>query len=334
MKPIVHIKGPFDAGPGEREEMLGRARQFLLESGADPADLVRVDVPGRGGGADGEGTMRAEVEMVVPALQSGSLFGSRQGVTVVDAHQLSAAEGSVLAELLAAIDRDRVTVALITTGALPAAVARVVREAGEVIEVRKRRERDATGWLGAELRSRGLQLDREAAAALVQRFGSDVAALGQALDQLASTQGTMTRQGVLDRFRNRPDEPMWHYTDAVKAGDTGAALRRLTDFLTHGHPLQLLAFLESDLRLRALASSAPDESTLAAWVGAKSGDRRVQRMWRERGSIPDSQLRLALSALLRADRVMKSAPEDLLRVTMERLTVALCRWYSGRRRQE
>jgi hypothetical protein len=43
--------------------------------------------------------------------------------------------------------------------------------------------------------------------------------------------------------------------------------------------------------------------------------------------VRESSLRRAQEALVRADRVIKSQPEDVHRVTLERLTVALCRWY-------
>jgi DNA polymerase III delta subunit len=191
-------------------------------------------------------------------------------------------------------------------------------------------ERQATDWLRAELTNRGLALDGDAQDALLQRFGTDVAGLAQALDQLVEHPGKVTRQLILDRFRNRPDEPLVHFTDAVAAGKAGDALRRLSDFLTHGHPLVLLAAIEADLRRRSLASSADDETAFRAAIGARSDDRRASRLWRERGRIRDSSLQKALEGLVKADRVIKSQPEEVHRVTLERLTVALCRWYGGR----
>jgi hypothetical protein len=46
-----------------------------------------------------------------------------------------------------------------------------------------------------------------------------------------------------------------------------------------------------------------------------------------RGKVRESSLRRAQEALVRADRVMKTQPEEVQRVTLERLTVALCLWY-------
>ena len=333
MKPVIHVKGPSDAGPGERQEMLEKSRRLLSHAGVEAAGIVRIDVPSRGAEEPGEGgVLRPAIEPIVPALQSGSLFGGQQGVEVVDAQSLQAAEGDVIIELLEGADPESVTVVLLTTGAMPTRLAKAVKSLGEVVEVKKIRERDAADWLASEIRDRKLKVSSDGAAALLQRFGSDVASLSRALEQLPADED-VSRDDILARFRNRPDEPMWHYADAVAAGDVGEALRRLTDFLVHGHPLQLMGFLEGDLRRRALAAVAPNLETLADWLGTQPTSYPVQKAWRRRGTTSDSELQRALTALSRADRLLKTAPEDMHKVTMERLTVALCLWYQGKGRR-
>lgn len=56
----------------------------------------------------------------------------------------------------------------------------------------------------------------------------------------------------------------------------------------------------------------------------------LQKAWRARGRSSPERLRRALSALARADLHLKTMPETTHRLTMERLTVALCQWYGGR----
>ena len=58
---------------------------------------MRVDVPAPLAGSDeaGDGAMRADLEAVVPALQSGSLFGGQEGVLLVDAQSLLKAEAEI-----------------------------------------------------------------------------------------------------------------------------------------------------------------------------------------------------------------------------------------------
>ncbi|MGZ8755702.1 MAG: hypothetical protein ACXW15_11000, partial [Acidimicrobiia bacterium] len=133
MKHVIHVKGPSDAGPGERQEMLEISRRLLTQAGVERSGIVRIDVPSRGAEDQGEGgVLRPAIEPIVPALQSGSLFGDRQGIEILDAHSLQAAEGDVIIELLEAADPTAVTVVFLTTGAMPARLGKAVRLLGEV----------------------------------------------------------------------------------------------------------------------------------------------------------------------------------------------------------
>ncbi len=324
---LLVISGPSNAGPGEREQMLELASQHLEKTGVAREQVVRIDVPGRGAGEAGEGAVRAELEPMIPLLQSGSLFSEPEGLELVDAQSMQKAEVETLTELLESADLGSTHVVIVSAGAVPKALANIAKGRGSTITVKKMWERQASQWLNAEARERDLDLDKGASDALLQRFGTDTASMGRALDQLEEFEGKITSQLVLDRFKNRPDEPPWQITDAVGKGDVGTALRRLSDFLVHGHPLVYLAALEGDLKRRALAAAAPDQETFKVWVGGRSSDRQLARFWSQRGRVRESSLRRAQEALVRADRVIKTQPEEMHRVTLERLTVAMCRWY-------
>ena len=323
---IHHVTGPSGAAPGERQEMLKAAKAVLDRLGVASADVVRIYVPARGESEDSSGTVRHELEPMIPVLQSGSLFGGTQGLEIVDAQQLTAAEADILLELLHQVDHDSMAVVLVSAGAVPARLSKFLKAEADVSSVKKMWESNAASWLHDEIDRRGLSLDRGAEQALVQKFGADVASLGQALDQITDTPGTVTAKHILARFKNRPNEPIFHYTDAVTKGDTAEALRRLNDQLVHKHPLVLLATLETEIRRRAIALASPDKESFRAAMNAKGNDRWVDRVWRQRGKLKDSNLRKANEALVKADRLLKSAPAEMYHVTMERLTVALCLW--------
>lgn len=319
---LLIVAGPSGAGPGEREHMLELARAHMAKGEVARDQVVRIDVPGRGAGEEGDGALRAELEPMIPLLQSGSLFGDALGLELIDAENLQKAEVETLVELLRGADLQTIEVILVYGGAVPKAVRDL---GGQTVSVKKMWERQATQWLDKEVTARGLTIERGAAEALMKRFGTDTASMGQALDQLEETSGKITAELIMDRFKNRPDEPAWHITDAIAKGDVPTALRRLSDFLVHGHPLVYLAALESDLKKRSLAAAAPDRDTLKAWVGGS--DRQLSALWNQRGRVRESSLRRAQQALVRADRVVKTHPEEVHRVTLERLTVAFCRWY-------
>ena len=307
--------------------MLDLAAQHFEKKGVARANVIRVDVPGRGAGETSEGAVRAELEPMIPLLQSGSLFGDPVGLQLVDAQNLQKAEVETLAQLLESADLGATDVVIVSAGAVPKALSNVGKDHGSTVSVKKMWERQASQWLDAEARDRELTLDQGASEALLKRFGTDTASMGQALDQLEELNEKITSDLVLDRFKNRPDEPPWQITDAVGKGDAGTALRKLADFLVHGHPLVYLAALEGDLKKRSLAAAAPDQETFRAWVGGRSTDRQLARFWSQRGRVRESSLRRAQQALVRADRVIKTQPEEMHRVTLERLTVAMCRWY-------
>jgi len=318
------ISGPRDAGPGEREIMFARAGEVFARAGI--SDHQRIDVPAKGTAESSDGQMRESVQGIVPALQSGSLFGEADGVLIADAQNLLKGEAQVIAELVVGTDPDAVTAVFVTSGAIPAPLGTKLRSVGTTESVKKFRERDASRWLSEAAVARNLKLEPGAASVLLRRFGSDVAALGQALDQLAADGSKVTEADVIGRYSNRPDEPMWLFADAIGNGNEGEALRRLADFLEHGHPLVVLAFLEGEVRKRSLAAIAPDLETYATWVGAAPNSFPVRKVWERRSSTKAESLRLALGALARADLQIKTAPEPTHRVTLERLTVAMCRW--------
>ena len=105
-------------GPGERELMLARAHEYLDVEGV--GDVTRIDVPGKGSGDDvSDAGLRGPVQTAVPALQSGSLFGDRSGLLLVDAQLLMKAEAEVLAEVLRSADAAVVAVFVAAGTRLP-----------------------------------------------------------------------------------------------------------------------------------------------------------------------------------------------------------------------
>lgn len=315
---------PARGGPGEREEALVTARRHLSRVGVQTDQVVRIDVPSsRGGGAvppggpDQHGVFRSELVGIVPLLQSSSLFGQKQGLLLVDANYLLAAESRALAELLPAIDPSAVAVALVAQRSLPAALTKKVKKIGKVETMRPLWESQVQGWLMGQAKEKGLRMSYQARAALVQRFGTDRASLRRALEQLQGENRPLSAEMIMERFRNRPDQPVFRILDEILAGNTPAALRRLGDYMANarssdGRPHILLGTLESDLRLRLKASQArnrehfremEEESTFSRMLESapgplnekaetnmrstaksrvRSSQRRLDRIWNQR----------------------------------------------------
>lgn len=319
------VTGPKNAGPSERERMFEKASAILAEQGVE--DATRIDVPQKGAGSgDDAGTMRDAVIGIVPALQSGSLFGGTTGVVVADANNLLKAEAETIAELLGNADPDAAVAIFVSAGALPGAIRAAVKESGGVDSVKAFSERDAATWLAEEGKRRGLRIDSAARAEMLSHWGSNTAAMARALDQMAVGGSTISADEVKSRFTNRPDEPMWFLGDAIMAGDQGEALRRLSDFLEHQHPLVLLSYLEGVVRKRSLAAVAPDYDSFAEWADANPTSYATKKIWQSRNRTSAESLASSVRALAKADLTLKTQPEATHRVTLERLTVAMSRW--------
>ncbi len=321
------ITGPKDAGASEREQMLQIAADAFTQAGVDSP--TRVDVPGRGGGTSDEGaTMRDQVHAIVPALQSGSLFGGASGLLVMDAQNLLKGEVDVIVEMLGHADETQVISVFASSGAMPAALKKALAGNGEAVSVKQSSSRDSNAWIVQYARDNGLRIDGEARAELVKSFGGDTAAMRRAVDQLAITGGVIRAEDIRDRFDNRPDEPMWFLGDAIMSGDHDQALVRLAAFLVHNHPLVLLSYLEGEVRKRSLAAIAPDYETFAEWAGSNPNSYATKKIWERRTRANGQALSNCVRALAKADLTLKTQPEATHRVTLERLTVAMSRWMS------
>lgn len=318
------VTGPREAGPSEREQMIEAAVGLLREDGVD--DPQRIDVPAKGTASEETGGLREPVAAIVPALQSGSLFGGTTGVLVVDAQALLKHEADMIAELLGESDPDQASAVFVASGTLPASIRKALN--GETVAVKAITERDAAQWLADEAKARHLRIDQDARTELIHTFGSDTSAMRRALDQLAVGGQPVTAADVQDRFTNRPDEPMWFLGDAIMAGDQSEALRRLADFLHHQHPLVLLSYLEGQVRSRSLAAVAPDYETFAAWSGGNPNSYATKKVWQARTRANGDALANCVRAIAKADLTLKTEPEATHRVTLERLTVAMSRWMS------
>lgn len=318
------VIGPREAGPSERETMLREASNLLSADGVE--DPQRVDVPPKGTSTDDTGTLREAVAAIVPALQSGSLFGGATGVVVVDAQSLLKVEVATIAELLQASNPAEASAVFIAAGSLPAPIKKLLT--AEPLSIKAVTERDAAAWLTSEAKSRGLRIDQEARTEILHRFGSDTSAMSRALDQLDIGGTSVTAEDVHNRFTNRPDEPMWFLGDAIMQGDQSEALRRLADFLLHQHPLVLLSYLEGEVRKRSLAAVAPDYESFAAWAGGNPNSYATKKIWQSRTRANGAALAQCVRAIAKADLTLKTQPEPTHRVTLERLTVAMSRWMS------
>ena len=197
-----------------------------------------------------------------------------------------------------------------------------VAEIGRVIDCTPRK-RDLPAQVRSAAKRRGKDIDRQAAAALVEWIGPDLLALGNELDKLASYTGDRERITLDDLtavVRPKEDAEDFALSNAITAGDIPAALRALDRALTaRGEEFRVLGNIGWHLRrLR--------QAQLSRLAGRGLGLRLPPDVARRLNGLLERRSLHRIEAdfrrLLRTDLGMKSGLEA--RAALQGLVVELC----------
>ncbi|HEV8063694.1 MAG TPA: DNA polymerase III subunit delta [Acidimicrobiales bacterium] len=202
--------------------------------------------------ADGDDS--SDIAPVLEALVTPPFLADRRVVVLRGANKLDAAQASQLAErlknpvdgnicvLVVAVSEDR------PARAVPAALSKVVKAVGEVVDSSAGQGRQRSDWLMTRIRESGLKLDAAAAKTLLEHLGEDVARLASILEMLEAAYGQGGRVGVDDLMPFLGDiggVPPWELTDAIDKGDYDTAIAALHRMMNAGgrHPMVILSTL-------------------------------------------------------------------------------------------
>jgi DNA polymerase-3 subunit delta len=253
-------------------------------------------------------------------LATPSLFGDQRALLVTDCRRLTE---DALKELGAYLDAPAPEAFLVLTaevgerGKVPAALTKLLKDRGEVREVAVARK-DLGRWVVDRAGGKGLKIQTNAAAALVETIGEWPAALDGALDQLSSAfpAQAITKELVLSQFRGLGEQRMWDLCDRAFGKDLPGSIRSLSSLLeAREEPLAILGVIASRLRdllrVKALPDSAPAGEVARAaglrfeWQGRRYRDQAKRFTMPELVRIHDE--------VVEADRVMKSgAPGEVV----------------------
>lgn len=200
----------------------------------------------------------ADEAEIFAALRTPPLLVSVRVVIVRNAEKL---DGSRLTDYLTDPEPTTALILEVPTAQPPTELARLVRKAGGSLEVltqaRNRSQRERI--LATELHGRSFDLDRDARAAVVSRFGDETGRIAGLLDTLEaahSAGAVVTAADVEDLLGSAGGVAPWAVADAVAAGNPAEALRELDRQLATGaDPYGIVAILRSRY-LPAFRSSA------------------------------------------------------------------------------
>jgi DNA polymerase-3 subunit delta len=312
---------PPAVGPGSRRAADEEGEGDDAATGADDPDPT--DAP------QGGGRQALELGPVLEACTTPPFLADRRIVSVRHAHLIDAGQ---LKRLAAYLEDPLATSVLVLSSddkPAPAALAKLVRKAGTVIDTEVRTGARARGeWFDAHLRRAPVRLRADARALLVDNLGDDLSRLPGLLATLASAYGSGATIDAdeLEPFLGEAGEVApWALTDAIDAGDIDGALTVLHRLLAGGdrHALQVLAVLHRHFgsMLRLDGAGVDDEQGAAATLGMSPFPAsKILRQGRELGHDRVARAILLLAAAdLDLRGLSEMPPGTILEVLVARL---------------
>jgi DNA polymerase III subunit delta len=281
---------------------------FLLREAA--FELLGELRPVEADGADWQGGETAD-------LATPSLFGERRALLVSNARALPEAGLRELGRYLEAPDPEAPLILLAVVGErakAPAALAKLVKDAGTVTEIKIQRK-ELPAWILRRAKAKELDLAADSAAALVETLGEEPGALEQALDQLASAFGgqRVTRETVSRQFRGLGEQHVWDLCDKAFARDLPGAMRSLRTLLDSGEAgLLILGSITARLRDVVRIKALPERMSQAdaARVAGLRFDWQVRRYREQAKRFSPEELAEIHEVIAWADRALKSGATD------------------------
>jgi DNA polymerase-3 subunit delta len=246
-------------------------------------------------------------------LATPSLLGEARGLLVVDAEDLTTEALDEIARYASAPSPDGRLVLCWTVGGRakgpPKGVVSRLGESGEVRRVAVDRK-DLPRWVLDRAKRRGVKATPQGAGALVQTVGEDLAALDQAVEQLATARPDegITPATVAGQFRGFGDRRTWELCDAAFAGDAATALRALAGMLRAGEePLMILGGIAARLRDLLRVASLPPRTPLGdvARAAGLRFDWQGRRYRDQARRYTPARLKALHAELVEADRSLK-----------------------------
>ncbi|MDQ3662386.1 MAG: DNA polymerase III subunit delta [Actinomycetota bacterium] len=249
----------------------------------------------------------SDVQEIITALETPSLFGGRRLIVVHDAERLLKAQNQALEGYLRAPSQGSALVLLSTRST---SLAEAVRACGVVIALEPPRGRDLVGWVRERSRARSLRIDDRAVQTLIDGLGTDLRELDSALEQLATRHeagAVISAEQVRSTFGRHAEERVWALTDAVserKPAESLIALRRLLE--QGDDPVFVLGALAAQVRRLLVAKRHADGGPQAVASALGLRGYPAQKLHKQAGIYREEELTSALQILAATDLDLKT----------------------------
>jgi DNA polymerase-3 subunit delta len=223
------------------------------------------------------------------------------------------------------------TVLALVAAELPkTGLAEACERAGQVLVYDVPKPKDPTAWVRAELARLDARADEEAARALVEIVGIDVAGLAPEIEKLGdwAAGGDVRREDVELLAVPTHDEPGWALTDAWGARDLATLLALAESELERGtDPFLLAVRLGSHVGLVRAVQALAEEGLGARDIAKRVGkhEYRVRTALRHAEHYSREELDDAIVRLAELDAALKGASRASGELELERALVDLTR---------
>jgi DNA polymerase-3 subunit delta len=233
-KPAYLIHGDDHGRIGERRARLRAMAE--ADSGQSGVELFEGDA--------------CTAEAVARALTAMTFALGRRFVIADGVERWKDADVAMVAAAMEGADPDNLTVAFFARedarAKAPAALHEAVEQAGgQVAAENVLRMRDLPRWLTAQGKELGIELDNQAAKALLAQVGERQQRLLRELEKLALEHGPGARIGVEEVHEScasSAERKAWTLADALVAGDEKTATRALLELRQQGERLPSLLY--------------------------------------------------------------------------------------------
>ena len=189
-------------------------------------------------------------DAVIAALTTMSFAMGRRFVIADGVERWKDADADAVAAAMAGMDGEMLTLALFgreeSRYKVPEGLRKAVEKAGgQVAEEGAVKPWKLPGWLQAQARELGLDLDVTAARALVAQVGERQQRLLRELEKLALEHGagaSLTAAEVEESSASSAERKAWTLADTILAGDEQAAIRSLVELRGQGERLPGLLY--------------------------------------------------------------------------------------------
>jgi DNA polymerase III subunit delta len=189
-------------------------------------------------------------EAVTNALSAMTFAIGRRFVIADGVERWKDADAEQVAAALAGVDPESLTVAFFAREEgrfkVPESLVKAVKAAdGAIAEESQVKPRELPRWLSARAKELELELDNQAARALIAQVGDRQQRLLRELEKLALEHGPGTSIGVeevQESCASSAERKVWTFADAVVAGDRKTAMRLLMELRGQGERLPGLLY--------------------------------------------------------------------------------------------